>query len=187
MDTVTIFFIAISLAMDAFAVAAASGVIIRRRRLHHALRFGLSFGLFQMVMPVLGWASGRVLRPVIAAVDHWIAFLLLGLIGAKMIIEALQIEKFERAEESFSTRVLLGLSVATSIDALVIGMSFAFLNVAIISPVLVIGIVTFLLSFFGFLLGNKFGHLFENKIEILGGLVLVGIGLKILLEHLCAR
>lgn len=186
MDFGAIVCIALGLAMDAFAVAIASGVIIKNQRQRHALRFGLSFGLFQMFMPVVGWSAGLIFRPLVSTVDHFIAFGLLSAMGIKMIYEALQLDEWERSERSFTVYVLLGLSIATSIDALVIGMSFAFLNISIVKPVMVIGVITFFLTYMGIFIGNKFGKVFENKIEILGGLILIGIGFKILIEHLRA-
>lgn len=170
--------------MDAFAVAIAGGVIIQRQHLSHALRFGIYFGLFQMVMPILGWAAGRTFAPLIGSVDHWVAFILLTFIGGRMVREAFEMDYIERSENCFTAYVLLGLAVATSIDALIVGLSFAFLNVDVITPAIMIGAVTFTLSFLGVLIGQKVGHLFEKKMEVVGGLVLIGIGLKILIEHL---
>lgn len=184
MNIITIIFIALGLSMDAFAVSVASGVIIKKQRLYNAFKFGFCFSLFQMIMPLLGWASGIALRRFITEVDHWIAFVLLSIVGCKMIYEAMGMESFEKREDYFTKYVLFALSIATSIDALVVGVSFAFLNVSIIIPVLIIGLVTFIMSYSGFLIGNKFGHIFEKKIEIVGGLILIGMGLKILFEHL---
>ncbi len=184
MDILSIVFIAFALSMDAFAVSIASGVIIRRQQLRKAVTFGLMFGGFQMLMPVLGYGAGRTFRSHIMAFDHWIAFGLLLAIGVKMIYEALRMEAIERSAPEMTGFALLGLSIATSIDALAVGISFSFLSVAILLPVLIIGVVTFGMSFMGVLLGNKFGGLFEKKIEILGGIILIGIGVKILLEHL---
>ena len=184
MDILSIVFIAFALAMDAFAVSLASGVIMKKQKIRKAVTFGVMFGGFQMVMPVLGYGAGNTFRTQITSFDHWIAFGLLLGIGAKMIYEALRMEDIERSAPEMTVLALLGLSIATSIDALAIGISFSFLNVAILLPVLIIGVVTFGMSFSGVLLGNRFGGLFEKKIEILGGAVLIGIGIKILLEHL---
>lgn len=180
----TVFFIALALSMDAFAVSIASGVIIKKQRIYHALRFAFSFGLFQMFMPVLGWMGGSKFRHLISSIDHWVAFGLLSIIGGKMIYEALKMESYENVYGKITIYVLLGLSVATSIDALAVGLSFAFLDVSILAPVVIIGVITFFMSFMGFIIGNKFGHIFEKKIEILGGVILIAIGLKILFEHL---
>ena len=184
MDFATIIGIAVGLAMDAFAVSVTSGLVIKRLRLAHALRIGLAFGGFQAVMPVMGWGVGCRLKHLISAVDHWIAFGLLGLIGCRMIYEALRKGDDDRRIDPLNPSVLLMLSITTSIDALAVGMGFAFLEVAIVTPVLVIGIVTFVLSFVGVYVGDRFGHFFEKKVEIVGGMILIGIGTKILIEHL---
>ena len=184
MDTVSILLIAFGLAMDAFAVSIANGITSKQLRTNNALKMAISFGSFQMFMPVIGWLAGLSLRVVISGVDHWIAFGLLSLIGIKMIYESLKMKAEEKENASMSFHVLLILSVATSIDALAVGLSFAFLGISIATPIIVIGTVTFALSFLGASVGYKLGRFFENKIEIAGGLVLVGIGAKILLEHL---
>jgi len=184
MDVLTIVLIATGLAMDAFAVSIVNGIALKSLRCSGALKIAISFGSFQAVMPVIGWLAGLSLKDFITGIDHWIAFALLSVIGCKMIYEATTIKKAEQAANPLTAYVLLVLSVATSIDALVVGLSFAFLRVSIAAPALVIGSITFLLSFVGVFLGGRFGHLFESKIEVLGGLVLIGIGTKILLEHL---
>jgi len=183
MDLPTLLLIALGLAMDAFAVSIGSGVTIKDRRVHHAFKFGLFFGSFQAVMPVLGWLAGMNLRDLVAHVDHWVAFGLLLLIGGKMIYESIKTGGDARENVSFSLSVLLVLSVATSIDAFAVGLSFAFLKIAIAAPVMIIGGVTFFLSFIGVLLGSRMGHLFEKRMELFGGLILIAIGLKILFEH----
>jgi manganese efflux pump family protein len=179
----TIVFIAIGLSMDALAISVAGGIILKQRKLYHALRMGLSFGLAQMIMPILGWSLGFKARNLIAGFDHWLAFVLLTFIGGKMIYEATKIEKIEQSGSTLANHVLLGLSIATSMDALAVGLSFAFLNIAIILPAIIIGVVTFSMCFLGFFVGSRFGHLFEQKVEVVGGLILIGIGTKILLEH----
>ena len=184
MDMVSIIFIAFGLAMDAFAVSITSGLTIKQLKINNALKIALSFGLFQAVMPITGWLAGLSLRDFISSVDHWIAFGLLSFIGCKMIYESIKMESSEKQLDPLNVYVLLILSVATSIDALAVGVTFAFLKISIVAPVIVIGIVTFLLSVLGVFVGDKFGHLFEKKVEILGGLVLIGIGTKILIEHL---
>lgn len=180
----TILFIAFGLAMDALAVSITSGISIRRERFNQALKIALFFGSFQAFMPFIGWLTGLRLRDLISGVDHWIAFGLLALIGGKMIYESVRVKASEKEPKPLSLLLLLALSVATSIDALAVGVSFAFLEISIATPVLVIGTVTFLLSFVGVFAGNKVGHFFENKIEIIGGLILISIGIKILIEHL---
>ena len=168
--------------MDAFAVSITSGITVRHLRIKHALKIALFFGFFQAIMPIIGWLSGMSLRNIISGFDHWIAFGLLSIIGCKMIYESFKLKKEKINPQNIY--ILFILSIATSIDALAVGLSLSFLKVAIILPAIIIGVVTFLLSFFGVYVGNKVGHFFERKIEMIGGLVLIGIGLKILIEHL---
>jgi putative Mn2+ efflux pump MntP len=184
MHILTLVFIAFGLAMDALAVSIASGVVIKRLRIDHALRIALFFGAFQAAMPIIGWLAGSRLKDLVSGVDHWIAFGLLSLIGCKMIYESTKMKSERREINPLNASVLLLFSIATSIDALAIGISFAFLQIAIITPAVVIGMVTFLLSFLGVYIGNRLGHFFEQKIEFIGGLILIGIGIKILVEHL---
>jgi len=184
MDVFTIVFIAIGLAMDSFAVSITSGMTTKNLRIMSALRVAIFFGLFQAGMPIIGWLAGLSVIDLISGIDHWVAFGLLSLIGCKMIYEAIKREPREKKMTPMNSYVLLILSVATSIDALAVGLSFAFLKIYIAAPIIVIGTVTFLLSFIGVFAGNKFGHFFEKKIEITGGVILIGIGMKILLEHL---
>jgi putative Mn2+ efflux pump MntP len=184
MSVLTIILIAFGLAMDAFAVSITSGITVKNLKINNALKIAIFFGLFQAVMPTLGWLTGLSLRDFISGVDHWIAFGLLGSIGCKMIYESTKIGSSKKEINPLNVYVLLMLSIATSIDALAIGVSFAFLKVSIATPVIVIGTVTFLLSFLGVYVGKRIGHFFENKIEIVGGLILIGIGIKILVEHL---
>jgi putative Mn2+ efflux pump MntP len=183
-DILTLLLIAFGLSMDAFAVSITSGITIKDQKLNHALRIGLFFGSFQALMPLIGWLAGLSLRDLISGVDHWVAFGLLSLIGGKMVYEATKIGSKDKEANPLSLFVLLILSVATSIDALAVGLSFAFLKISVATPVIVIGLVTFVLSFFGVLVGNRLGHFFEKKMEIIGGLVLIGIGVRILIEHL---
>lgn len=185
MDIITIIFIAFALAMDAFAVSVASGgATTRHLKIEHALKIAIFFGTFQAVMPLIGWSVGISLRNFISNIDHWLAFGLLGLIGCRMIYESSRIESNKKEINQLSIYILLMLSIATSIDALVIGISFAFLKIFIITPIIVIGIITFLLSFLGVFIGSSLGHFFEKKIEIVGGLILISIGIKTLVEHL---
>lgn len=184
MSLPTIIIIAFGLAMDAFAVSVASGLEMTRLKIRHAMRMALSFGFFQAIMPILGWAAGNQARAFISGVDHWIAFGLLTAIGIKMIYEAFKIKEKVNEPEEMSIYILLMLSIATSIDALAVGISLSFLKVAIVMPSIIIGVVTFSLSLAGVLIGRRFGHFFETKIEIAGGLILTGIGIKILIEHL---
>lgn len=170
--------------MDAFAVSVSNGIAIQYQRVNHALKIGIFFGSFQALMPLIGWAAGLNLRDLIASVDHWIAFGLLTFIGCKMIYESTRTRRQKKQIYSLSLWMLFMLSVATSMDALAVGVSFALLDISIITPIIVIGMITFVLSFFGVIIGNKVGHFFENKLEVIGGLILIGIGLKILIEHL---
>jgi putative Mn2+ efflux pump MntP len=144
---------------------------------------GFSFGFFQAFMPVLGWLAGLAFMDLIASFDHWVAFGLLAFIGGKMIYEARN-ESDEEKDVKLTVSVVLILSVATSIDALAVGLSFSLLQVSIIAPVIAIGVVAFLLSFAGFNFGSKLGKFFERKVQVIGGIVLIAIGIKILLEHL---
>ncbi|MDN5354981.1 MAG: hypothetical protein PWQ09_1737 [Candidatus Cloacimonadota bacterium] len=184
MDIFSIIVIAIGLAMDAFAVSIASGVTIRCFKQRIAFRVAFFFGFFQAIMPVLGWLAGNSFRIYITSFDHWIAFGLLLFIGGKMIYESFYLEEKQKSCNPENILILFTLAIATSIDALAVGLSFSILNLNIIEPILIIGVITFVLSYIGVFIGDKFGSLFENKIEIIGGLVLIGIGIKILLEHL---
>jgi putative Mn2+ efflux pump MntP len=182
-DTVTILLIAIGLAMDTFAVSMAHGMAVQNRRVATGLKMAGSFGAFQAFMPVLGWLAGLSFIELISSFDHWLAFGLLAFIGGRMIYAARTASKEEK-ETKLTTPILLLLSVATSIDALAVGLSFSLLRVSITTPVMVIGVVTILLAFAGFSFGNKIGKFFERKVQVIGGLVLIAIGIKILLEHL---
>jgi len=184
MDIITIVLIAFGLAMDAFAVSITSGITIKNLKINHALTIAAFFGSFQAFMPLIGWLAGLSLTDYISGIDHWIAFGLLAFIGCKMIYESTRIESAHKETNPLNFHVLLLLSIATSIDALAVGVSFAFLQIAIATPIIIIGTITFALSFLGVFIGDKSGHLFENKIEIAGGIVLFAIGIKILLEHL---
>lgn len=184
MNTSSILFIAVGLAMDAFAVSVANGVAVKRQRIQHALTIALFFGLFQGIMPIIGWMAGTGFRSLISGIDHWIAFGLLTFVGGKMIYESTKLERTTANNGLPSLSVLLLLSVATSIDALAIGLSFAFLKIEIITPAVIIGLITFTLSLAGVFVGQRLGHFLERKIEIVGGIILIGIGFKILIEHL---
>jgi len=182
MDFVTVILVAIGLAMDAFAVSIAKGVSVNKNKLESAILLASLFGGFQALMPVIGWLAGLGLKDIIMGVDHWIAFWLLGFIGAKMIYDSTRSE--DGKEEDITLFAALTLAVATSIDALMVGLSFAFLETPILIPILIIGIVTFVLSFVGVIFGSGMGSVFGKKIKILGGLILILIGIRILIEHL---
>ena len=183
MDLPTVILIAVGLAMDAFAVSIAKGIAINRRRRRSAILLASFFGGFQMLMPAIGWLAGLSFEAVIVGVDHWIAFGLLSLIGLKMTYDSTKREK-EQEEENLRLHSLLALAVATSIDALMVGLSLAFLETAIVEPILLIGLITFLLSIDGFYFGCGLGRVFGNRVKIVGGLILLAIGFRILLEHL---
>lgn len=186
MDIISMFFLGVGLAMDAFSVSITRGMILKCE-LKQALIIALFFGGFQALMPVAGWVAGEQLAGLVEVWAPWIAFLLLVIVGAKMIYEGLkQDEDDEDICRVFSLRDILILSIATSIDAFAVGVTFAFLNTPILLPILIIGVVTFALSLIGVYIGKNIGHLFGNKIELLGGLILIGIGLKILLESVLA-
>jgi putative Mn2+ efflux pump MntP len=170
--------------MDAFAVSIASGMTISRNRRRAALLTAGFFGGFQMLMPAIGWAVGLTFADFIAGFDHWIAFGLLAFIGAKMIYEGTKKEQNHNSPTDLRLHALLILAVATSIDALMVGLSFAFLQTSIVLPIAAIGVVTFSLSLVGFYFGCGLGKVFGHRIEIVGGVVLIAIGLRILLEHL---
>jgi len=184
--TLTILLIAVGLAMDAFAVAVVTGSVYKEFKVRHALRMALSFGGFQAVMPVIGFLAGLGLIDYIAAYDHWVAFALLFFVGGKMIYESFKLEAVERNRDPSNLLVLLALSFATSIDALAVGITLSLLKTPILLAVTIIGLVTFVLSYGGVALGKRFGHFFESKIEIVGGLILIAIGVKIVIEHLTA-
>ncbi len=183
MDLLTVLLIAVGLAMDAFAVSIAKGMAISHHRRKFALLLGVFFGGFQMLMPAIGWLVGLSFADVIMGVDHWIAFGLLAFIGSKMIFDSTKKES-GMTDESLKLHSILILAIATSIDALMVGLSFAFLNILILEPIMVIGLITFMLSVIGFFFGCELGRLFGNKIKVVGGLILIAIGLRILLEHI---
>ncbi len=179
-----LFFISLGLAMDASAVSITLGLrTCKGNKLTTALKAGLYFGFFQGLMPLIGWLLGRSFYGEIMALDHWIAFTLLSLLGGKMIIDSYKKEE-EACIVNFSTRLYLSLAIATSIDALAVGITMAFLNVNIIFGVVIIALVTFILSFLAVLLGDKLGVVLKEKATAFGGIVLIIIGTKILLEHL---
>ena len=182
MSLFELFILAVGLSMDAFAVSVCKGLSAGHLRPVHNLTCGLYFGGVQAMMPLLGWLLGIQFQAFISTVDHWIAFLLLGLIGANMIRESRGGE--EHVDSSFRPRSMLPLAVATSIDALAVGVTFAFLRVEIGPAVSCIGVITFLLSAAGVYIGGAFGDRFQGKAELAGGVILVLMGSKILLEHL---
>lgn len=189
MSLVGIFFIAVGLSMDAFAVAISKGITMKKLRMKSALKIAGFFGFFQMFMPFIGWLVGVKFNNYVVKIDHWIAFILLVSIGGKMVYEAFKnqdecaIDVISDKEEELNNKELFILAIATSIDALAVGVSFAFLQVEIVKSVILIGVTTFIISFIGVVMGRKLGCLFQKKAEIFGGFILVLIGIKILFEH----
>lgn len=182
MDTITIVMIALGLSMDAFAVSISSGMTIKKLKPRHAAKIGGFFGGFQALMPILGWLLGLGFKDYIEKYDHWIAFVLLAFIGAKMLKEAME-EDCENILNPLKNKVLLMLAIATSIDAMAVGVGFAFLKVSILSSSAIIGIITFAVCFWGVYLGKRCGCIFKKKAEMAGGIILMLIGFKILVEH----
>ncbi|MCL2531375.1 MAG: manganese efflux pump MntP family protein [Oscillospiraceae bacterium] len=183
MRMIELILIALGLSMDAFAVAVCKGLSLPKVRLRHMLVVGLYFGVFQAVMPLLGWLLGARFAGYVQAIAPWIAFVLLAIIGAKMIWESRK-KTEEDCNPSLGLRVMLPLAIATSIDALATGVTFAFLQVNIIPAVLLIGAITLGMSMVGVKIGNVFGLRFKSRAELVGGIILIVMGLKILVEHL---
>lgn len=183
MGLIELFILAVGLSMDAFAVSVCKGLAMPKITVKKTLIVGLWFGGFQALMPALGYFLGVQFRDKITAIDHWIAFILLGIIGANMIKEACSGE-CEEENESLDIKTMFLLAVATSIDALAVGITFAFLNVHLLAAVSFIGVTTFTLSAIGVKIGNVFGTRYKSKAELAGGVILILLGLKILLEHL---
>lgn len=179
-----LFLIAVGLSMDAFAVAICKGLSVRKLKFSHMLITGAYFGVFQAIMPLIGYYLGQTFESYITSFDHWIAFVLLSLIGANMIRESFSKDE-EEQNASFSFKTMLPLAVATSIDALAVGVTFGLMQgVNIFSAVGLIGVTTFVLSFVGVKIGNVFGSKYKSKAELVGGIILILMGIKILLEHL---
>lgn len=178
-----IFLIAIAVSMDAFAVSICKGLAMKKMETKNAIKIGLYFGIFQAGMPIIGYLLGKQFEEFVQSIDHWIAFILLSFIGLEMIKESFENDK-ENENDKLDFKTMLILSIATSIDALTIGITYAFFKVNIIQASSIIGITTFAFSVIGVFIGNKFGAKFKNQAEIIGGIILILIGLKILLEHL---
>jgi putative Mn2+ efflux pump MntP len=183
MGIIELFLLAVGLSMDAFAVSICKGLSVKKLKLKHALICGGYFGFFQALMPVIGYFAGVWFADLISSFDHWVVFILLALIGGNMIRESFSNEE-EEVGDSFAFKTMFMMAIATSIDALAVGVSFAFLNVNIFTSALLIGLTTFVLSAIGVKVGNVFGSKYESKAELVGGIILILIGLKVLLEHL---
>ena len=182
MSIFDIILIGFSLAMDAFAVALCKGLSIKKINIKSCLTVGLYFGIFQSLMPLLGFILATNFQHFIIKIDHWVVFLLLIFIGFKMIIDVFL--KEDNIDDKINFKTMIGLSIATSLDAFAIGITLSFLNVNLIISIIVIGFITFILSTFGVLIGNKVGSMLGIKSQLIGGLILITIGLKILFEHL---
>lgn len=183
MGAIEILLISIGLAMDAFAVSVCKGLAMKKMSWKKAIIIGLYFGIFQAVMPVIGYFLGTTFEKFITNVDHWVAFILLVGIGINMVKEVFDKES-ENRNDNVDVKTMLVLSIATSIDALAIGITFACLKIHIVMPVITIGLITFIISVIGVKIGNRFGDKYEKKAEIMGGVILILLGIKILLEHL---
>ena len=183
MNFIEIVLISISLGMDAFAVAICKGMAMNNGNIRKGTIIALYFGIFQALMPLIGYVLGLRFEKAINAIDHWLAFILLAIIGINMIKESLN-KKEENVNDDISFKTMFILALATSIDALAVGITFAFLKVNIYIPIICIGTITFIMSFIGVIIGNKFGDRFKNKAETAGGIILIIMGLKILLDHL---
>lgn len=179
----SIFLTGFALSMDAFAVSITKGITLKKINLSIAIKIAFFFGLFQAIMPLIGWLFGMNFELYIRSIDHWIAVILLSFLGIKMILDAISDDTKNDTTTYLNNKELIVLSIATSIDALAIGVTFAFLNIDIIPVCISIGIITFLVCFIGVLIGKKIGSLFKNYAQIVGGVILVLIGLNILNEH----
>jgi manganese efflux pump family protein len=188
MEIITLLLLAFGLSFDSFAVSVSSGLILPGIRFYKACIIAFSLAFFQGLMPMLGWFAGLTVRDQLAHIDHWIAFGLLALLGLKMIFESFKPEEERYGFNPLKPTVLLTMSLATSIDALIVGVSFAFIQepntIAMVLPVIIIGGVTFIISMLGILFGKKAGMKLGKRMEMLGGFILIAIGLKILVEHL---
>ena len=184
MDLITIILVAVGLSVDAFSVAIGIGAANTRRSWAPVLRLAAAFGLFQFAMPIAGWLAGQTVVDIISDYDHWIAFALLAYVGGKMIWEGCKNQREEEKADSTRGLPLILLSIATSIDALAVGFSFSILKVPIFFPATIIGIVCFLVTAIGMMFGKVLEKIFGKKVEIFGGIVLIGIGIKILIDHL---
>lgn len=183
MGILEIILLGIGLAMDAFAVSICKGLSMKRMNWKNAIIIAFYFGVFQAIMPVIGYFLGTTFEIFVTAVDHWIAFILLSFIGGNMIKESFNSED-EDKNDRVDFKTMIVLAIATSIDALAVGITFAFFDVNVIVAVSIIGVITFFISLLGVKVGNKFGDKYQNKAELMGGILLVLLGIKILVEHL---
>jgi len=186
MEFLTILLIAIGLSFDTFAVSISNGLILRKIDFFNASKIAVTFAVFQGGLPVIGWLAGSGIKDYASDFDHWIAFGILFLLGAKMIYESFKSDPAERSFNPLEIKVMIGMAIATSIDALIVGFSFALLDYKILVSVALIGIVTYIVAMLGMLFGKKIGARMGRRMEILGGVILMIIGVKILFEHLSA-
>ena len=186
MDLLTIILIAIGLSFDTFAVSISSGLILKKIDFFSATKIAVTLAVFQAAMPVIGWLAGSGIKNYAENFDHWIAFGILALLGAKMIYESFNTDPEDRSFNPLDIKVMIGMAIATSIDALIVGFSFALLNYRIFISVGIIGFVTYVVAMLGMLFGKKIGTKMGRRMEVLGGVMLILIGLKILIEHLSA-
>ena len=184
MDILTLCLIGIGLSFDTFAVSVSTGLMISHIRFLQGVKVAIVLAFFQALMPFIGWFSGKQVAHFMESYDHWIAFGLLALLGLKMIYESVKKKEEKKNFNPLKLSILIGIAIATSIDALIVGVSFAFINMNIFWSVLVIGIITFLVAMLGMLFGKKVGSRFGQRMEIVGGLILIVIGIKILLSHI---
>jgi len=182
-ELLSVIVIAVGLAMDTFAVSIVSGAAYKELHIRHTLRMAGFFGGFQAFMPIVGYFAGLTVRQYVSSYDHWIAFGILSAVGLKMIYESFKIKEEKNTPDPSNLMVVLVLAVATSIDALAVGITISLITSAIALAVIIIGAVTFALSFAGVYIGKKFGHFFEGSIEKIGGLVLIALGIKIVIQH----
>ena len=183
MELLAVVAIAVGLAMDTFAVSIVTGAAYKQLHIRHTLRMAGFFGGFLAFLPVVGYLAGLTARQYVSNYDHWIAFGILAAVGLKMIYESFKIKEERRTPNPANLAVVFALAVATSIDALAVGITLSLITSAIALAVIIIGVVTFGLSFAGVYIGKKFGHFFEGGIEVIGGLVLIGLGIKIVIQH----
>lgn len=186
MEILTILLIAIGLSFDTFAVSVTNGLILRKIDFFNASKIAIVFAVFQGALPVIGWLAGSGIKNYASDFDHWIAFVILFLLGGKMIYESFKSDPAERNFNPLEMKVMIGMAIATSIDALIVGFSFALLDYKIMISVALIGIVTYIVAMLGMLFGKKIGARMGRRMEILGGVILMLIGIKILVEHLSA-
>ncbi len=183
MGLIEISIIGISLAMDAFAVSVCKGLSMTKMNWKKAIIIAAYFGFFQAIMPIIGYCLGFAFSGVVESIDHWIAFILLGIIGINMIKESTD-DEIEKRNDIVDLKTMLPLAIATSIDALAVGITFAIFKANLLISAIIIGVITFIISLMGVKIGNKFGDKFQNKAELVGGTILILIGIRILLEHL---